>query len=268
MAPSGRRRTVSATAQPYGDLPRQYGEWWAPAGTGPLPLVVLLHGGFWRDVYDLHLEDRVARDLSSRGYLVWNVDYRPAGHPWPATLLDVAAAYDHGVRSPLADPTRVAVVGHSAGGHLALWLASRTSGTPGGAPSVQPALAVPQAPVACLALAWGQRLGGGAVDLFVGGSPEGYPDRYAEADPLSLLPTRVPTTVIHGEHDDVVPLSQSETYAAAARCELVRVPEGHYEHLDPRSAASDAVRAALSPLLGPPSRPLGGRTAPAPVPPV
>ena len=248
---------MTPTTARWGSGPRQLGTWWAPSGSGPFPLVVLVHGGYWRPVYDLSLEDEVAAHLASQGFLVWNVDYAPAGTPWPATLLDAAAAYDHGVRDGRVDTSRVAVVGHSAGGHLALWLGSRRAGTPGGAPDVAPALVVGQAPVACLALGHEQRLGDGAVGLLVGGSPASYPDRYAEADPLALLPVDTPTVLIHGEADDVVPLSQPETYAAASSARLVVVPGGHFEHLDPRSEAIAALLEALQ-ALGPAAAALGG----------
>jgi acetyl esterase/lipase len=219
--------------------------------------VVLVHGGFWRPAYDLTLEDDVAGFLAAHGFLVWNIDYAPAGTPWPTTLTDVAAGYDHGVRDPRADPARVAVVGHSAGGHLALWLGSRSTATPGGAPAVAPSLVVAQAPVACLALGWQQRLGDGAVELFVGGSPADVPDRYAEADPLALLPSTTPTVLLHAAADDVVPLSQSQTYAEASTAQLTVVPGGHFEHLDPESGAVLALREALQ-ALGPAAPALGG----------
>lgn len=233
------------TPEAYGAGPRRHGEWWVPDGPGPWPLVVLVHGGYWRPAYDLSLEHAVAADLRDHGLLVWNVEYSPAGSPWPHTLLDVAAAYDHAVADPRVDRAQVAVAGHSAGGHLALWLASRRAGTPGGAPVVPPALCVPQAPVACLAQAWEQRLGDGAVELFVGGSPAQLPERYAEADPLALLPTGVRTVLLHGVDDDVVPVAQSEAYAAASGAALRRVPGGHFEHLDPSSEAVAALRAVL-----------------------
>jgi acetyl esterase/lipase len=245
---------VTPTLSRYGPGDRRIGTWWVPAGDPPYPLVVLVHGGYWRPVYDLTLEDEVASFLAAQGFLVWNVDYSPAGTPWPSTLLDVAAAYDHGVADPRVDRSRVAVVGHSAGGHLALWLGSRRPGTPGGAPAVAPGLVVGQAPVACLALAHEQRLGDGAVDRFVGGSPETFPERYAEADPLALLPVSTRAVLIHGEGDDVVPMSQPETYAAASHAQLVVVPGGHFEHLDP---GSEAI-AALLEALGPAAAALGG----------
>ncbi|MGB8649123.1 MAG: alpha/beta hydrolase, partial [Mycobacteriales bacterium] len=115
---------VTRLVEHYGPGARQLGEWWAPARTGLLPAVVLVHGGYWRPSYDRHLEDALAADLSGRGFLVWNVDYAPAS--WPGTLADTAAAYDAtftGAFADRVDRARVAVVGHSAGGHLALWLA-------------------------------------------------------------------------------------------------------------------------------------------------
>ena len=252
--PEGVRRTVDT----YGPEPRQDGQWWVPPGAeSRLPTVVLVHGGYWRDGFTRSLEDDVAADLVSRGYLVWNLDYRPSSEPWPTTLEDAAAAYDvlaTGTHADLVDPQRVAVVGHSAGGQLALWLASRDSlpsDAPGGrrgAPA--PSLVVAQAPVAALADAAVARLGGGAVEALMGGSPLEVPERYEVADPVALLPTGVPVVCVHGERDDVVPLVQSETYVAAAEAagddaSLVVVPGGHFEHLDPRSAAGEALRTAL-----------------------
>lgn len=244
-----RERRVEA----YGPHVRQRGEWWLPADPGARPTVVLVHGGYWRDAYDLTLEDRVAHDLAARGFLVWNVDYRPSSAGWPATLEDVAAAYDHLVTSDRVDPGRISVVGHSAGGHLALWLASRHN-LPAGAPGSdstgpRPAAVVAQAPVAALADGARARLGDGgdAVQVLVGGEPDEVPERYALADPVVLLPIAARTTCVHAPDDDLVPLSQSETFVAAAgSAELVVVGTGHFEHLDPASRACAAMRAALA----------------------
>jgi acetyl esterase/lipase len=245
------RRVVEA----YGDGPLQRGEWWVPELDGVLPTVVLVHGGFWRPQYDRSLEDAVAADLSAGGYLCWVLDYRAADHPWPATLEDVAAGYDHVLTSDRVDPSRIAVVGHSAGGHLALWLSSRhrLPGTAPGAPSAaipRPRLCVAQAAVAALGIAARQGLGAGAAEALLGGSPDDVPGRYAVADPLALLPTGVRTVLIHGTQDDDVPPSQSQRYVSAAtavgdRSTLSMYDGGHFEHLDPGSEACALLRQAL-----------------------
>ena len=241
------------TRTSYGPRRRQRGVWWVPDAPAPLPVVVLLHGGYWRRGFDHHLEDATAVALVDRGYAVWNVDYRPGTARWPATLTDAALALDAVADQPGLDATRVAVAGHSAGGHLALWLVSRDRlpvGTVGADPVVHPVLAVAQAPVADLVAGARDGLGGGAVTALIGGPPEQHPSRYAVASPQALLPLAAARVVlVHGDADEVVPLSQSQGYAAASGAELVILAGvGHFEHLDPRSSAGLALLAALADL--------------------
>jgi acetyl esterase/lipase len=252
---------VKRSVERYGEGALQQGEWFVPADGDRLPVVVLVHGGFWQPGYDRHLEDEVAQVLAADGFAVWNIDYALADEEWPATLLDAAAAMDHVASSrltPRLDLARVAVVGHSAGGHLALWLASRgvlRAGAPGSAPTVRATIAVGQAPVADLVTAAQEGVGSGAVEDLVDGRPEDVPDRYDICSPQALLPVPdVRFTLVHGDVDDRVPLRQSTAYVEAARAfgmqvEL-RVLEGvgHFEHLEPDSSAVAAMRSALDDL--------------------
>jgi acetyl esterase/lipase len=249
---------VRREIESYGRHRLNVGEWFVPDGDGPFATVVLVHGGFWRKKYDRSLEVPVALDLAARGYQVWNIDYRSSAAPWPDTLTDVAAAYDHVFASGHAqrvDPSRVAAVGHSAGGHLAAWLAGRgrlPASAPGATPDVQlPTLAIPQAGVVALRQAAQEGLGGGAPQALVGGSPAQYPDRYEYADPTLLLPTGVRSVLISGTSENIVPVSQSETYhreatAAGDDCALELIPGDHFIHLDPESEACQRMRAALA----------------------
>lgn len=231
----------------YGDHPEQVADLHLPLGAPPAagwPVVVLVHGGFWRQRFARDLMAPLAEDLAARGTAAWNVEYRRVGGDggWPTTLEDVAAAVDHlavlGDDVPV-DLGRVVVAGHSAGGHLALWVAGRATlppDVPGAGPQVTPCLAVGQAPVADLVA--GQDLGDGAVRDLLGGSPEDVPDRYATADPAQLVGHGVPVLLVHGEDDQVVPLDQSRRYASAAEVagdevDLVALPGDHFAVVDP-----------------------------------
>jgi acetyl esterase/lipase len=234
----------------YGPGPDQFLEVTLPAGDGPAPVVVVLHGGFWRARHGIELARPLAADLAARGWVAVAVEYRRvgAGGGWPATLEDVAAALDAlpdldragaGTADRL-DLTDVTVVGHSAGGHLAAWAAGRAQlpdGVPGSGPRVAVTAAVLQAGVLDLDAAVAADLGNGATVGFLGGTPAEVPERYAAADPVRLLPTGAAVLCVHGEADTTVPLEQSERYAAAARAagdqvEIAAVPGDHMVVID------------------------------------
>jgi len=199
----------------------------------------------------------LADDLARRGIAAWNVEYRrvgQAGGGWPGTLEDVAAAIDHLAELDHLDHTRVATCGHSAGGHLALWLAGRhllPGGVPGAYPRVRPIAAVAQAGICDLERAWRDGLGEGATtDLL--GSWDDVPERYAIASPAALAPLGVPQVLVHGTADDRVPLSQSREYAALdPSAELVELDGAdHFDVIDVRHEAWAAVARRLPRQLG------------------
>ena len=244
---------------PYGRARCQFGELFLPPGEGSFPIAVVLHGGFWKAQYGRKLMRALCADLAARGWAAWNVEYRRLGRlsggGYPRTLDDVAAAVDHLAdlpahkegQSPFRfDRTRVVAIGHSAGGQLAAWLATRER------PRVAVSGVVAQAGVVDLRLASELRLSNGVVQRFLGGAPGDVPERYAHASPAERLPLRVPALLTHGGRDDIVPPVMSERFADAARAagdevELVVEPaEDHYGHLDPGNALWRQVTAWLA----------------------
>jgi acetyl esterase/lipase len=190
----------------------------------------VLHGGHWRAKYGKIVCRPLCLDLVRRGWAAWNVEYRRIGRGqgggWPATFDDVAAAIDHlttleGRRLDLAD---VHVIGHSAGGQLALWAGAR--------PGLRSVVAL--APVTNL------RAAGEAARALVGGGPDDVPERFAIADPLQRAPLDIPVLVVHGKGDATVPIRRSREYAATARdrggdVELVETAGGHRDPIHPSS---------------------------------
>jgi acetyl esterase/lipase len=238
----------------YGTEPDQFLELTVPDGNGPARVAVVLHGGFWRAAYGVELARPLAADLAAAGWAAVAVEYRRvgAGGGWPHTLLDVAAALDALPALPAAERLDLAdltVIGHSAGGHLAAWAAGRhllPAGAPGAGPRVRVTAAVLQAGVLDLTAAADQQLGSGAVRAFLGAGPAEAPQRWAAADPVRLLPTGAAVLCVHGRDDDVVPLAQTERYAAAATAagdqpEVRVVPGGHMALIDPGGEPWHAV---------------------------
>jgi acetyl esterase/lipase len=228
----------------YGQHPSQVCELLVPAGEGPHRVAVLIHGGFWRQRYGRELQGRIARDLVARGWAAWNVEYRRlgGGGGWPHTFDDAAAAIDaladHGDR---LDLSRVVAIGHSAGGQLAVWAATR--------PEARVRLTGVVAQAGALDLHELSRLGtsDGVVRQLLAGTPAEVPRRYEATSPARRLPVGIPLLLVHGERDDDVPVHVSREFAAAATdagdaCDLVVIDdEGHYEHLEPSSRSWRAV---------------------------
>ena len=243
----------------YGSASSQFGELTIPNTDGKLPVVVLIHGGFWKAAFDLDLMRPLAADLNERGYATWNIEYRRVGEEgggYPNTLLDVAeavdrlASIDQSDQSDQLDLDRVAVVGHSAGGHLALWVAARdtvSTGRPGANPIVIPQLGIGQAAVVDLAKAADAFLGSGAVQALLDGEISAVPDRYAAAQP-DLGGTAARIVLIHGERDDIVPVSQSLGAENLGAEVVVILGADHLDMIDPTHEAWTAVVNALSSL--------------------
>lgn len=229
----------------YGPRRQQVMDLTLPTGPGPFPVAFVVHGGFWRARYARDLMAPLCADLAQRGWAAVNIEYRRLGRlrggggGVPETLDDVGAALDHlaDVDAPL-DLQRVVSIGHSAGGHLALWVAGPRPGA-----RVRCAGAVGQAAVSDLERAAALGLGGGIVERFCGGLPEAVPEAYGLASPFARLPIGIPQLLVHGDRDDPVPHGLSEGYATRASAlgddvELVVRPgEDHGVHVDPESGA-------------------------------
>lgn len=246
----------------YGDHPDQVLDLRAPAaGQPPRPPIVVIHGGFWRAEYDRRHTDPLAADLAARGWPVIQVEYRRTGAPdssWPNTLHDLEAALAALPRlAPAVAAQPPLLLGHSAGGHLALWWAGRHAVDPAeagrSAPDGRPRMAVQGvvalAPVADLAVAHQLDLDQGAVPALLGGDPTEFPDRLSYAQPA--LPPAVPVTVVHGDQDEQVPVTISQRWVAAARAAggdvgLLTLPGvEHFGLIDPLSSAWSAVLRAI-----------------------
>ncbi len=195
---------TGVTTLSYGPLPEQVADLRLPAATGrPAPLVVVVHGGFWKDEWDRAHAGPQSDGLAAAGYVVATVEYRRVGGAggWPATLDDVALLGDTlpglvaDAVGDRVDPSRTVLVGHSAGGHLAAWSAARhrlPPDSPWHRATALPVGVVSLAGVLDLGLSERLGLGGHAARALLGGSPDEQPDRYAAADPAGLLPTGVP----------------------------------------------------------------------------
>ncbi|WP_432497498.1 alpha/beta hydrolase [Kineococcus gypseus] len=250
----------------YGEHPRQVSDLWLPGGERRDALVVLVHGGGWGAETDRRDVNDLVADLVLGGWPVLNTDYRGVGGGggWPTTFTDVATAVDLAARAAAEaglEGVPVALVGHSAGGHLAFWAAARhrlPAGAPGADPLVRPVFAASMAGVLNPTLL-GERdapEGDPNVRAVFGGPPEEVYEHYAVGDPTLLVPLGVPLSVVHGTADATVPSWQARTFtdAATAAGDDVRLElldgVGHADPLDPSGSTWPLVRARLEEVLG------------------
>jgi acetyl esterase/lipase len=256
---------VRLPLRPAGALPAG-----APSGARPAPLVVFLHGGFWRVAFDRTHTGPLATALAAAGFAVCAPEFRRTGQRgggWPGTFEDVAAAVDTlpalvrdalGTDRVSEEPALLA--GHSAGGHLALWAAARHRLPPGSgwhAPGPRFRGVVALAAVSDLSACYALGLDQGAANALLGGGPRQHPERYRVTDPMLLLPLDRPARLVHGSADDRVPVSMSRDYlgrahAAGDDVALDELPgAGHFEVIDPLSSWWPRVQAAFAELAPP-----------------
>src|SRR5262245_467275 len=236
----------------YGIDQFQFGELRLPSGKEPHPAAIVIHGGFWRAKYGLEYIRPVCAALAEVGIASWNIEYRRIGNPgggFPGTLDDVVSAGDYftSITSRFdLDPNRVIAIGHSAGGHLALWLASQKKFL---------TAAISLSGVVDLRRGWELKLSNNVVGEFLSGSPNEVPDRYAFASPIELLPIGIPQRIFHGTADADVPFEISERYVQAARSRgddatFIALPDAsHYDPVDPRTKEFAQVLACAMTLL-------------------
>jgi acetyl esterase/lipase len=242
----------------YGDQPGQDSEVWLPSSpSGPAPLVFLVHGGCWLEAYDRSHLRPLAAALSERGYVVLLPEYRRVGQPgggWPGTFEDIASAMDAIAGQPItgADLENSVLVGHSAGGHLALWAAGRDRIASGEALYREDPF-MPRAAIGLAAITDLEDYAGGdnscqrVTPELMGGSPEERPGRYAQASPAALG-TSIPTVLLQGSADAIVPPGQAHALPGAD----VRLVEGagHFDLVHPETPAFGILLAVLEQVLG------------------
>jgi acetyl esterase/lipase len=213
----------------YGDHPSQFVEFRYPAGPSNGLLALYLHGGFWRARIDLTHSGHPCAAIAGAGHLSASIEYRRAGEEgggWPGTLDDVRRAIRF--TREQCGPMPAIVLGHSAGGHLALCMAAEM-------PDLRRVVAL--AAVANPRHAWELNLGSGAAAEFFGGGPDAFPERYVLGRPVC------PVVLIHGTADDVVPIELSRSYQDGR---LIEIPGGdHFDLIDPQTAAFQELLRAL-----------------------
>lgn len=237
----------------YGSDPNQFLHVRLPHAKGPFPAFLNIHGGFWRAKYDLAHAGHLCATLRAAGIATFNVEYRRVGNPgggWPGTFEDVRAAYRF-VRQQHSrfhlHPDHLAVMGHSAGGQLALCLAAHET-------SVRHVISL--AGVVDLKRGFALHLSNDAVAEFVGGKPDAVPEHYREADPMELQIPHAAQYLLHGVIDDTVPPEFSRDYLRLKKkggesVQLIEIPQaGHFDLIDPASEAFRQVKSTVLTAVG------------------
>jgi acetyl esterase/lipase len=238
----------------YGSDENQFVDLRLPKSKGPHALAVVIHGGYWRARYDLGYIGHLCAALAAEGAATANLEYRRVGNlggGWPGTFADIRAAYQfliQNARKYEFDAKRVIVIGHSAGGQLALCLAAHEAGV---------TAAVSLAGVVDLQRAYELHLSNDAVVEFLGGTPAEVADHYREADPMRLA-IGARQWLVHGAADDIVPPALSADYVRVKMkiredAWLVEIAgAGHFEVVDPRSGAWKNIESVVRDAVGNP----------------
>ena len=235
----------------YGNDEVQFGDLRLPKSQGPFAAAMFVHGGFWRSRYDLKHASFLCAALTKAGFVTWNLEYRRVGNPgggWPGSFEDVTAGYQFlrqlATKYPI-DTKRIIVLGHSAGGQLALALAGHHNSM---------LAVVSLAGVVDLRRAWDLHLSNDAVAEFLGGDPQHVPEHYHEASPAEL-DIHCKQFIVHGREDDIVPVQMSRDYAKSKLqkqevLSFLELPKtGHFEIVDPDSKVWPEVQKAVSALV-------------------
>lgn len=254
VADSARRAPAPDLRITYGNAPSQFAELRIPSGPGPHPVVMLLHGGCWLSAYGVDHVAGIAESLRASGIAVYAPEYRRVGEEGagvPGTFDDVRVAFDslralaprHGL-----DTARVLLMGHSAGGHLALWLASEPGVRVRGVIALAAVtdLAAFAAPSGCGSAV--PRLMGGTLTTGADAARDPLPARYAAASPTfrAGAPSGTRVMLVIADGDRVVPLAQARGYLATFRgTELLEVPGGHFDLVAAWTPAWRAIAAQV-----------------------
>ncbi len=253
----------------YGSDPLQFGDLRLPAGKGPHPVAIVVHGGCWAEFADASIMANFSSTVTKAGVATWNLEYRRVGNPgggWPATLQDVGAGIDYlrklAETYPL-DVKRVAAVGHSAGGHLVLWAAARRH-LPKNSPlyvadplPLRGAVSLGGVPDLASFVQYSKSGCGERLVRLMGGQPEDVKDRYRQGSPSELLPIGAPQWLIWGALDKTAPHDIFLGYEAAAKKSggavrvIVLENSAHFEMLSPETEAWPTVERAILDALAP-----------------